>query len=58
MRNAWHVTPQLPCTLQAQQELQDVTFDKDDAIAAVQKLRSVIEVVQADVADAQQAADR
>ena len=35
-----------------------MTFDKDDAVAAVEKLRGVIEVVQADVADAQLAADR
>lgn len=46
------------CVLQAQQELKDVTFEKEDAMAAMGKLRSVIQTVQTDMADAQQAADR
>ena len=44
--------------MQAQQELKDVTFEKEDAMAAMGKLRSVIQTVQTDMADAQQAADR
>ena len=44
--------------MQAQQQLQDVTFDKDDALQAVEKLHSVIEMVQNEMADAQEAAER
>lgn len=44
--------------MQAQQELEDVSFEKDDAMAAMEKLRSVIQIVQVDMADAQEAADR
>ena len=44
--------------LQATQQLQDVTFEKEDAMAAVQKLQSVIQMVQSEMADAQEAADR
>ncbi len=44
--------------MQAQQQLQDVGFEKEDAMAAVEKLHSVIEMVQNEMADAQEAADR
>ena len=44
--------------LQANQQLQDVSFEREDAIAAVQKLQSVIQMVQSEMADAQEAADR
>ena len=44
--------------LQAQQQLQDVGFEREDAMAAVEKLHSVIEMVQIEMADAQEAADR
>ena len=46
------------CALQAQAELKDVTFEKEDAMAAMAKLRSVIQTVQVDMAEAQEAADR
>ena len=44
--------------MQAQQQLQDVGFEREDAMAAVEKLHSVINMVQAEMAEAQEAADR
>ena len=44
--------------MQAQQQLQDVGFEREDAMAAVEKLHSVINMVQAEMAQAQEAADR
>lgn len=44
--------------MQAHEELKDVTFEKEDAMAAMAKLRSVIQSVQVDMAEAQEAADR
>ena len=43
---------------QAKQQLQDVSFEKEDAMAAVQKLQSVIQMVQSEMAAAQEAAER
>ena len=44
--------------VQAKQQLQDVSFEKEDAMAAVQKLQSVIQMVQSEMAAAQEAAER
>lgn len=44
--------------MQAKQQLQDVSFEKEDAMAAVQKLQSVIQMVQSEMAAAQEAAER
>ena len=44
--------------LQANQQLEDASFEKNDAVAAVQKLQGVIKLVQTEMADAQEAADR
>ncbi|KAL3151027.1 hypothetical protein ABBQ38_012898 [Trebouxia sp. C0009 RCD-2024] len=45
-------------TDKANQQLEDASFEKNDAVAAVQKLQGVIKLVQTEMADAQEAADR